>query len=78
MYVQRSIAKAKRKQQHFVISVTIGCLAWLLHQKTFSLRESNSILSGKGKGFTFEELFRSPLSEIAFEFDQKKELMLKV
>ena len=32
------------------------------------LKESNSILSGKGKGFIFEELFRSPFNELAFEF----------
>ena len=35
------------------------------------------ILSSKGQGFTFQELFRSPFTELAFEFDWKKEFMLK-
>ena len=35
-------------------------------------------MSGKGKGFTFEELFRSPFTDLAFEFSYKNELMLKV
>ena len=51
---------------------------WLFHWNVFTLRESISILSGKGKGFTFEELFRSPFTELAFEFYYKKEFMLKV
>ena len=51
---------------------------WLLHQNVFPLRELNSILSGKGKGFKFEELFRSPFTTLAFEFDYKKEFTLKV
>ena len=73
MRAQRSKAKAKRKEQNFLISVTltilIGC---------FSKRESNSILSGKGKGFTFEELFRSPFTKLTFQFYYKKEFTLKV
>ena len=55
-----------------------GYLDWLFHQNVFPLRESNSVLSGEGKGCTFEELFRSVLSELAFEFDCNKELKLKV
>ena len=35
------------------------------------------MLSGKGKGFTFEELFSSPFTELAFESDYKKEIGLK-
>ena len=50
---------------------------WLLHLDVFPLREQNFILFGKGKGFTFEELFKSPFTELAFESDYKKELMLK-
>ena len=53
-------------------------LTWLSHQNIFPLGEPNPTPSGKGKGFTFEELFRSPFTEFAFEFDYKKELMLKV
>ena len=34
------------------------------HQNIFPLRESTSIMSGDGKGFTLEELFRSPLTEL--------------
>ena len=37
---------------------------WLLHQNVFPLRESTSIMSGNGKGFTLEELFRSPLTKL--------------
>ena len=37
-----------------------GYLNWLFHQNVFPLRESTSIMSGNGKGFTLEELFRSP------------------
>ena len=37
-----------------------GYLDWLFHQNVFPLRESTSIMSGNGKGFTLEELFRSP------------------
>ena len=41
-----------------------GYLDWLFDQNVFPLRESNSIMSGYGKGFTFEELFRSAFTEI--------------
>ena len=41
-----------------------GYLDWLFHQNVFPLRESTSIMSGNGKGFTLEELFRSPLTEL--------------
>ena len=34
------------------------------NQNIFPLRESNSIMSGNGKGFTFEDLFRSALTEL--------------
>ena len=39
-------------------------LDWLFHQNVFPLRESTSITSGNGKVFTFEELFRSSLTEL--------------
>ena len=40
-------------------------LDWLLHQNVFPLKvESTSIMSGNGKGFTLEELFRSPFTEL--------------
>ena len=39
-------------------------LDWLLHQNFFLLRGSTSIISGNGKGFTLEELFRSPFIEL--------------
>ena len=70
MHVQRSITKAKRKQQNFVSPVTManGYLDWLFHQNVFPLRKPNSILFGKGKEFTFEELFRSSFTQLAFEF----------
>ena len=49
-------------------------LDWLFHQNVFSLRESTSIMSGNGKGFTLEELFRSPFTELlpSFLFDSVK------
>ena len=37
-----------------------GHLDWLFHWNIFPLRESTSIMSGSGKEFTLEELFRSP------------------
>ena len=39
-------------------------LDWLFHKNIFPLRESTSIMSGNGKGFTLEELFRSPFTEL--------------
>ena len=39
-------------------------LDWLFHQDIFPLRESTSKMSGNGKGFTFEKLFRSPFTEL--------------
>ena len=39
-------------------------LDWLFHQNIFPLRESTSIMSCNGKGFTLEELFRSPFTEL--------------
>ena len=41
-----------------------GYLDWLSHQNIVPLRDSTSITSGNGKGFTREELFRGPLSEL--------------
>ena len=31
-------------------------LDWLCHQNVFSLRESTSIMSGNGKGFTLKDV----------------------
>ena len=39
-------------------------LDWLFHQNVFPHRESTSIMSGNGKGFTLEELFKSPFTEL--------------
>ena len=41
-----------------------GYLDWLFHQSVFPLRESTSIMSGNGKGFTLQELFRSQFTEL--------------
>ena len=41
-----------------------GHLDWLFHWNIFPLRESISIMSGNGKGFTLEELFRSPFTKL--------------
>ena len=41
-----------------------GHLDWLFHQNVFPLREPIPIMSGSGKGFTLEELFRSPFTEL--------------
>ena len=49
-------------------------LDWLLHWNIFPLRESTSIMPGNGKGFTLEELFRSPFTELtkfSFRFHLK-------
>ena len=43
-------------------------LDWLFHWNIFPLRESTSIMSGNGKGFTLEELFRSPFTSSKFSF----------
>ena len=74
MHVQRS----KEKKAKFRNSSDNGYLDWLLHQTDFPLRESNSILSVKGKGFTVEELFRNPFTDLVFEFYCKKDILLKV
>ena len=34
-----------------------GYLDWLFYENVFPLRESASIISGSGKGFTYEESF---------------------
>ena len=39
-------------------------LDWLFHQNIFPLRESTSIMSDNGKGFTLAELFRSPFTDL--------------
>ena len=39
-------------------------LNWLFHQNVFPRRESNSIMSGNGKGFTLEKLFRNAFTEL--------------
>ena len=39
-------------------------LDWLFHHNIFPLSESTSIMPGNGKGFTLEELFRSPFTEL--------------
>ena len=41
-----------------------GYLDWLFHQNVFPLKESTSCLSGNGNGFTLDELFISPFSEL--------------
>ena len=66
--------RQKENNKNFVISGT------LFHQNVFSseIESKNSILSGKVKEFTFEALFRSPFTELAFDFYYKKEFMLKV
>ena len=37
---------------------------WLFYWNVFPQRESTSIMSGNGKGFTLEGLFRSPFTEL--------------
>ena len=71
-------SKGKEKTTKFRNISDNGYLDWLLHQNDFPPRESNSIPSGKGKGFAFEESFRTPFTVLAFEFYNKKEFMLKV
>ena len=39
-----------------------GYLDWFFHQSVFALRQSTSVTSDNGKGFTLEELFRSPFT----------------
>ena len=41
-----------------------GYLDWLFNQNVLPLSESASIMSGNGKGFKLEELFRSPFTEL--------------
>ena len=55
-------SKSKEKTAKFRNISDNGYLDWLFHQNVFPLRELNSILSGKGKGLIFEELFRSLLN----------------
>ena len=66
-------SKGKEKTRKFRNINDNGYLDWLFDQNVFPVRESNYILSGKGKEFAFEELFRSPFTELAFEFCCKKE-----
>ena len=67
VHAQRSIARQKETTKFRNISDK-GYLDRLFQQNVFHLRESNSILSGKGKWFT----------ELALECHYKKEFMLKV
>ena len=47
------------------MTILIGCFTIKLSQrKNVSHIESTSIMSGNGKGFTLEELFRSPFTEL--------------
>ena len=46
------------------ITLTVAILTGCFTRTSFLLRESTSIMSGNGKGFTFEELFRSPFTEL--------------
>ena len=57
MPVEKINSKGKEKTTKFRNISDNGYLDWLLHQNVFPLREQNSILSGKGKGFTFDQLF---------------------
>ena len=43
-------------------------LDWLFHWNIFPLRELTSIMSGNGKGFTLEELFKCPFTEFSPSF----------
>ena len=43
-------------------------LDWFFQQNIFPLRDSTFIMSGNGKGFTLEELFRSPFTEFLPSF----------
>ena len=61
-------SKGKKKTTKFRNISDNGYLDWLLHQNVFAQRESNSMLSDKGKEFSFEEASRSPFTELAFEF----------
>ena len=46
-------------------TILIGCFTIKLYvANIFPMRESTSIMSGNGKGFTLEELFRSPFTEL--------------
>ena len=37
---------------------------WLFHKNVFPLRESTSICLAMAEGFTLDELFRSPFTEL--------------
>ena len=39
-----------------------GYLHWLFYENVFPRRESTSMMSGNGKGFTLEESCRSPFT----------------
>ena len=45
-----------------------GYLDWLFHENVFPLRESVSIMSGNGKGFTLKELYRSQFTDLWLSF----------
>ena len=51
-----------KHQMEIVHNHDNGYLDWLFHQNVFPLRESTSTMSGNGKGFTLEDLFRSPFT----------------
>ena len=50
-----------KHQMQIVHNHDNGYLDCLFHESVFPMREPNSIMSGNGKGFTLEELFRSPI-----------------
>ena len=51
-----------------------GYLDWLFYQNVIPPRESNSILSGKGKGFTLEEVHSLNSDEVFASIQLKKYL----
>ena len=73
-------SKGKEKTTKFGNISDNGYLDWLLHQNVFPLSRESKILYclAKAKDSHFKNLSRSPFTELAFEFDYKKEFTLKV
>ena len=71
MHFQRSIAKAKRKQQNFRNISDNGNLDWLLHQNVFSFER---VKFHKGKDSHLRNYLESPLTELPLNLITRKSL----
>ena len=79
MHVKRLIAKAKRKQQNFVVSVAMSTLIGCFTKTFFPLRETSGYLYclAKAKDSHLRNYVEVHFTELAFEFYCKKEFYVE-